>query len=485
MLERVRVRFAPSPTGDPHVGNIRSAIFTWLFARGNSGTFIVRIEDTDQSRTVPGAVEQLLDSLRWLGLDWDEGPEVGGGYGPYVQSQRLDRYRKVVDDLLERGNAYRCDCTPQRLTEVRELQRHQKLPIGYDGRCRNLTEAERESRDGSGTGSVVRFVMPEGTTTLTDLVRGEVSFENQLIDDFVIMKSDGFPTYHLANVVDDHAMEISHVLRAEEWLSSAPRHLEIYEVLGWQPPLFAHLPIILAPDRSKLSKRHGATSVLEYREMGYVPEAMVNFLALLGWSLDDKTEVLSPRELVKSFSLERVSKAGAVFSTDKLDWLNGHYIREMAHGDLTDALLEHWRRYPPEEVPELPERGYLLRIVPLIQERLKTLKDAAPLVSFFFQAKVDYEAEDLVQKGMDTEGTRRALREAAGALEGLGAFDSESIEGVLRPLAAELGLKVGQLLGALRIAVTGQRVAPPLFETMDVLGRERSLTAISEAAEQL
>ena len=486
MSERVRVRFAPSPTGEPHVGNIRSAIFTWLFARGNSGTFIVRIEDTDQSRTVPGAVEQLLDSLRWLGLDWDEGPEVGGGYGPYVQSQRLDRYRKVVDDLLKSGNAYRCDCTPQRLAEVREAQRQQKRSLGYDGRCRNLTEAERESQERSGAGSVVRFAMPvEGVTTVTDLVRGEVSFENQLIDDFVMMKSDGFPTYHLANVVDDHAMEISHVLRSEEWLPSVPRHLKIYEALGWQPPLFAHLPIILAPDRSKLSKRHGATSVLEYREMGYVPEAMVNFLALLGWSLDDKTEVLSPRELVESFSLERVSKAGAVFSTDKLDWLNGHYIRDMAQDELADALLEYWRLYPSEEVPELPERGYLLRIVPLIQERLKTLKDAAPLVSFFFRAKVDYQTQDLVQKGMDAEGTGRALREAAAALERLGAFDSESIEGVLRPLASELGLKVGQLLGALRIAVTGQRVAPPLFETMEVLGRERSLTAISEAAEQL
>ena len=485
MSERVRVRFAPSPTGEPHVGNIRSAIFTWLFARGNDGTFIVRIEDTDQSRTVAGAVEQLLDSLRWLGLDWDEGPDVGGAYGPYVQSQRLDRYRGVVDQLLESRNAYRCNCTPQRLAEVREVQRQQKLPIGYDGRCRNLTEAERESREGSGAGSVVRFAMPEGTTTVTDLVRGEVSFENQLIDDFVIMKSDGFPTYHLANVVDDHAMEISHVLRAEEWLSSAPRHLEIYEVLGWQPPLFAHLPIILAPDRSKLSKRHGATSVLEYREMGYVPKAMVNFLALLGWSLDDKTEVLSPAELVKSFSLERVSKAGAVFSTDKLDWLNGHYIRAMADDELADALLEYWRHYPPEEVPELPEKDYLLRTVPLIQERLKTLKDAAPLASFFFRAEVSYEARDLVQKGMDTEGARQTLRQAAAALEGLGSFDSESIEGVLRPLAAELGLKTGQLLGALRIAVTGQRVAPPLFETLEVLGRKRSLTAIREAAGKL
>ena len=486
MTDRVRVRYAPSPTGEPHVGNVRTAIFNWLYARRHDGSFIVRIEDTDQTRKVEGATEELLEALRWLGLQWDEGPEAGGDYGPYFQSQRLDLYRGAADNLLESGNAYRCYCSAERLAEMRVEQIKLKQTPGYDRLCRYLSDGERESRERSGGPSAVRFSMPlAGTTKLDDLIRGHVSFENSLIDDFVILKTDGFPTYHLANVVDDDAMKISHVLRGEGWLSSTPRHVLIYEALGWEPPLFAHLPDILAPDRSKLSKRHGAASILEYRRLGFLPETMVNFLALLGWSFDDKTEILSIQQLIDHFSLERVSRSGAIFSADKLNWMNGHYIRHAAHDELADALLEFWTLYPPQEIPDLPDRAYLLRIVPLVQERLKTLTDAATLVQFFFKPTVEYEAGELVQKGMDTEGTAVALQRSLAALGVLEEFDAPSIEGVLRPLADDLGIKTGQLLGSLRIATTGQKVAPPLFETMEVLGRERSLAAIKEAVERL
>ncbi len=474
MDNHVRVRLAPSPTGSPHVGMVRTAIYNWLFARGRGGTFIVRIEDTDRGRLVEGSVDEMLESLRWLGIEWDEGPDVGGPNAPYHQSERLGDYHRAAEMLIERGAAYRGDCPPERVEAVR------KEGGGYD---RKRLDA-RETGD-SGP-AVVRFAMPtEGTTVLDDLIRGEVAFENGLVDDFVILKSDGFPTYHLASVVDDRSMGISHVFRGEEWLSSVPRHLKLYEALGWAPPLFAHLPQILAPDRSKLSKRHGAVSVREYREMGYLPGAMVNFLALLGWSLDDRTEVMSVDELTRAFSLERVSRSGAMFDAKKLEWMNGHYIRQTPPGDLADALLDYWRAFPAKGIAPPPEREQVVRIVPLVRERLKTLRDAAPLIGFFFQDGVEYEAAELVQRKMDAAGTKVALSRAHDALAGLDSFDEESIESALRELAGELDLKVGQLLGSIRVATTGLKVAPPLFGTLEILGRERSLAAIIEAAGRL
>ena len=487
MTQKVRVRYPPSPTGEPHVGNIRTAIFNWLFARHHGGSFVIRIEDTDQARKVEGAVEGQLEALRWVGVDWDEGPDIGGEYGPYTQSERLSLYSDAAGDLIERGAAYRCYCSTDRLAEVRKERAKSKAPGGgYDRHCRDLTDDERRENERTGTTPVVRFRMPlDGTTGVTDLVRGDVSFENRLVDDFVMLKSDGFPTYHLANVVDDHLMEISHVMRAEEWLSSTPRHVQLYRALGWEPPAFAHLPIILAPDRSKLSKRHGATSLLEYRDKGYLPQAMVNFLTLLGWSLDDKTELFTSGELVEHFGIDRVGKAGAIFSTDKLDWMNGVYLREMGTEDLADALLDYWSRVPPAEIPDLPDKGYLSKVVPLMQERIKTLADAAPLVAFFFRDEIEYERDELVQKGMDADGTREGLTAALDGLSELDSFGAESIEGVLRPLAEELGVKTGQLFGSLRVATSGQRVAPPLFETMEVLGRERTLASIEKALASL
>ncbi|MBI2935946.1 MAG: glutamate--tRNA ligase, partial [Chloroflexi bacterium] len=418
--EAVRVRYAPSPTGEPHLGNLRTALFNWFFARRHSGTFIVRIEDTDQERYVSGAVEATLESLRWLGLDWDEGPLLGGGakqsggpYGPYFQSQRLPIYHQMAQQLREKGHAYRCFCSPARLEAVRRAQQQQGLPPGYDRHCRDLPEEEQQ-----GVPSVVRCRVPlEGSISLHDLIHGEVTWENRLLDDFVLLKSDGFPTYHLANVVDDNLMRITHVMRAEEWLPSAPRHLLLYNAFGWQPPLFAHMPMILGMDRAKLSKRHGATSVLAYRDAGYLPDALVNFLALLGWSLDDRTEVIPRSELVRHFSIERINKAGAIFNADKLTWMNGVYIRALSIQELADRLLPFLEAPAekgglPGDVPRPLDRAYLLRIVPLVQERLKTLAEGAELTRFFFQADVRYDHTLLVQKGMDQQGTLQALRTA-------------------------------------------------------------------------
>ena len=481
-MSDVRVRFPPSPTGEPHVGNIRTAIFNWLFARRHGGAFVIRIEDTDQARKVEGATEQLLDALRWLGLDWDEGPEAGGPYGPYYQSQRLDIYSREARRLVESGRAYRCYCSQERLAVAREERARRKEPPGYDRRCRDLTGGERRDLDASGTTPVVRFKMPlEGVTEVDDLIRGKVTFQNRLADDFVMLKSDGFPTYHLANVTDDHLMKISHVMRGEEWLSSTPRHVQLYAALGWEPPRFAHLPLILASDRSKLSKRHGATSLLECRALGLLPETLFNFLTMLGWSLDDRTEILTVDEMIEGFSIERVSKAGAVFDYDKLSWMNGVYIRRMGPEALADALLDYWRLYPPPEIPDMPDRDRLAAVAAVVQERLKTLADAAPLIPFFFNPDFEYEPDELVQRKMDEAGTRRALEASLETIQGLESPDAATLEGAMRPLADDLGIKVGQLLGTLRVATTGLRVSPPLFESMEVLGKERIVRDIRRA----
>ena len=368
-MTKVRTRFAPSPTGYPHVGNIRTALFAWLFARHNEGSFIIRIEDTDVARTVDGAVEAILNSLRWLGLDWDEGPGVGGNYGPYFQSQRLDKYHEVAQQLIAQGDGYYCYCSPQRLKEMRAEQARLKQPPGYDRRCRELSQQERSRKEAEGITPVVRFKTPlEGQTGFNDLIWGEVVFENNTLDDFIMLKSDGYPTYHLANVVDDHLMEISHIIRAEEWLSSVPRHVLMYQALGFEPPNFAHLPMLLGSDRSKLSKRHGAVSITEYSEQGYLPEAMVNFLALLGWSLDDKTEISSRQELIDNFSLGRVSRTAAIFNRDKLNWMNGVYIRSLTADEFFEAAEPYLMMDKAAGQAVVSSEEYLRNILPLVQE---------------------------------------------------------------------------------------------------------------------
>jgi glutamyl-tRNA synthetase len=486
MTKSVRTRFAPSPTGYPHVGNIRTALFAWLFARHNSGSFIVRIEDTDVARKVEGAVESILNSLRWLGLDWDEGPEVGGKYGPYFQSQRLEKYHEISQRLISQGDAYYCYCSPQRLKEMRAEQVKRKQPPGYDRNCRELSQDEQAKKQADGITPVVRFKTPlEGQTRFNDLIWGDVVFENNILDDFVLLKSDGYPTYHLANVVDDHLMDISHVIRAEEWLSSTPRHVLMYKALGFNPPQFAHLPMILGADRSKLSKRHGAVSITEYYEQGYLPEAMVNFLALLGWSLDDKTELMSCDELVQNFSLERVSRTAAIFNRDKLNWMNGIYIRSLTADNFFEAVEPYLITNRAAGEAVISNVEYVRNILPLVQERAKTLIEVVELAQFFFVNEIDCDVSLLIGKNMTQESTTEALKIAQQRLEQLKMFDTKSLEAMLRPLAVELGLKTGQLFGALRTAVTGRTAAPPLFQTMAVLGKERCLKRIEAALDRL
>ena len=492
----VRTRFAPSPTGMPHVGNIRTALFSWLFARHYEGTFILRIEDTDQTRKAEGSVQEILESLRWLGLDWDEGPEVGGPYGPYFQSERLHIYQPFARRLVESGHAYYCSCTPERLEAVRSAQMRQRLPPKYDRHCRDL-DLPPALPDRV---PVIRFKTPlEGKTRVTDLIRGEVTFDNSTLDDFILLKSDGFPTYHLANVVDDHVMDVSHVLRAEEWLPSTPRHVLLYQAFRWGPPQFAHLPLILGGDRSKLSKRQGAVSVLEYRELGYLPGALLNFLSLLGWALDDKTEIIRREDLIRYFSLEGLGKTSAIFNPEKLSWMNGVYIRNLPSDELARHARPFLDRDLPPEIPRPLDYNYLRRIMPLEQERFKTLKEVPPLTQFFFEEELTYDAEVLLGPirrkpqptpgGPESEPTRAALQQQvqqalAHTLEiikSVSPFEAPALEARVRALAQQLGLSTSQLFGLLRVAVTGRTAAPPLFQTMAVLGPDRCTKRLAKA----
>ena len=484
----VRVRYAPSPTGIPHVGNIRTALFNWLVARHAGGTFIVRIEDTDRARFDERALEAILESLRWLGLDWDEGPGVGGPYGPYVQSQRQEHYQRYARELIESGNAYECFCSSERLTELRKEQQQRKQPTGYDRRCRNLSDGAREEQRSKSGPPVVRFrTAREGQTSFHDMIRGEIQFDNATLDDFVLLKSDGFPTYHLAHLVDDHLMEISHVLRGDEMVASTPRHILMYRALGWEPPLFAHLPIIQGADRARLSKRHGAVSALEYRDQGYLPEAMLNFLGLLGWSLDDHTVLISRDQFIEHFEIERIGKNPAVFDLEKLTRMNGAYLRELPEERLTELIAERLERDLPTSAPRPIDQDTVRRLVPLVRERIKRLDEVAAMTEGFFTEELVYDTSDLLPKRLknDAAGAQDALRAAKASVEALAAWEHEALEAALRSLAEEWGMKAGDLFMLLRVAVTGRPISPPLFESMEVLGRERCLRRIDEAAERL
>ena len=487
----VRVRFAPSPTGYLHVGGARTALYNWLLARHYGGKFILRIEDTDRKRYVEGSLADIMESLRWLGLEWDEGPEVGGPYGPYFQSQRLELYRTHVEQLVKEGHAYRCYCSPERLEKLRaEQQARGEVVRGYDRHCRYLTSRQVAEYEAQGIVPVIRLAVPlEGETSFHDVIYGDITVENSTLDDLVLLKSDGYPTYHLANVVDDHLMEITHIMRGDEWLPSVPKHILLYRAFGWEPPIFAHLPLILDPSgKGKMKKRKTVdqqgreypVQVREFRAAGYLPEAMCNYLALLGWSYDDKTELFTRDELIRYFDLDRVKPSPATFSYDKLEWMNGVYIRQLDPDDLARRLM-----------PFLQQAGLqadldtVRRLVPLIQERLKTLADAAAWVDFVFQDSVTPNLDELIPKKMTAEDTIQALRAARATLADLPSFDGASIETALRALADRLGLKAGVLFTPIRIAVTGKRVAPPLFGTLAVLGRERVLKRIDAALQLL
>ncbi|MBX6341483.1 MAG: glutamate--tRNA ligase [Thermomicrobiaceae bacterium] len=490
---RVRVRFAPSPTGDLHVGGARTALFNWLFARQHGGDFILRIEDTDQRRLVGQSIAGIIESLRWLGLDWDEGPEVGGPYGPYFQSQRLDLYREHAERLVREGHAYYCFCPPERLEQVRRDLQARGLPPGYDRFCRNLTPDEVEARLAQGETPVIRFKMPDtGTTTLHDVLRGDITYENRLLEDLVLLKSDGFPTYHLANVVDDHYMEISHIMRAEEWIPTAPLHLRLYQAFGWEPPVYAHMPLVLNPDgKGKLSKRHGATGVLEFKAKGYVPEALVNYLAITGWSYNETQEIFSLAELVEKFRLERVSPSPARFNFDKLNWMNQYYINHILSLDeVTRRCLPYLQEAglvsAAASDPASPEYAYVREVVALLKDRIKVLTEVVDLTRFFFtEGTEEYPADLLVPKKTDPAKVLEALDRTREILAEADFGDEAGMEARLRALADELGLKAGQLFMPIRVAVTGRTVSPGLFETLRVIGKERSLARLDAARDKL
>lgn len=488
----VRVRFAPSPTGSLHIGGLRTALFNWLFARHSGGKFILRIEDTDQKRYDPDALRSLTEALRWAGLDWDEGPEVGGDYGPYIQSERLEFYQRYAQQLVDEGKAYPCYCTPERLQQVNKEKEARKETPGYDRHCRHLSPDQIAENKAKGLKAVIRFKMPlDGQTIISDLVRGEVVFENVGQQDAVLLKSDGFPTYHLAHVVDDHLMEISHVMRAIEWLPSAPLHLQLWQAFGWKIPHYAHLPVMLNPNgKGKISKRNPPRDkagniipvmVHDYIKAGYLPEALDNFLANIGWSFGDEREVFTMAEAVERFDLTHINPANSAFPIEKLEWLNGIYIREMPVEELARRLRE-----PLERAGFEVNMDVLLKVTPLVQTRIKTLNDVVEMAGFFFREEfIPAPREQLIPKKMDAAKTRNALELVYTHLNTLENFDHDHMEAEMRALAEELGLKVGDLFSAIRSAVTGQVVSTPLFQSMEIIGKEESLRRIRLAIECL
>lgn len=481
----VRVRFAPSPTGPFHIGGARTALYNYLLSRQNDGQFIIRIEDTDRKRLVPGAEQEMLEALKWLGLSWDEGPDVAGPHAPYRQSERLEIYHEHAEQLVESGQAYYCFCTPERLAQVRKLQQKAKQPPRYDGLCRRLAPSEARARREAGESFVVRFKTPrQGETTGEDLLRGSITVKNESIDDYILMKSDGLPVYHLAAMVDDHLMQVTHVLRSAEWLPTFPLHVMIYEAFGWQQPEWLHLSVFLNPSgKGKMSKRHQSSAAiytLEFREQGYLQEAMLNWLALMGWSYDDHTEFFELEDLVQKFSIEKLNPSPAAVNFSKLDHFNGLHIRSLTADDLTQRLIPFFRKEGLQV-----EAADLEPIVPLIQERIRTLDEAVRMAGFFFREAIEPNPEELIGKQLTASESAAAARAALQVIEQIEVLEVEPLEAKLRQLAEQLQLKVGQLFGILRVAVTGQRVSPPLIESMQLLGKELVTDRIAVAIEML
>jgi nondiscriminating glutamyl-tRNA synthetase len=489
---KVRTRFAPSPTGFLHLGNLRGALYNYLFAKHNGGDFLLRIEDTDQTRFVPGAISNIIETLKWAGMDYDEGPILNGdvmadkgGDGPYLQSRRLDIYRKHADELVAKGHAYPCFCTAERLEQMRHEQTLRKEPPMYDGRCRNLSPEEIAKNRGQKIPEVIRLKMPtDGKTTFTDLIRGEIEFENKLLDDQVIMKSDGFPTYHLAAVVDDHLMKITHVIRGEEWLPSTPKHLTLFSFFGWQPPQYAHLPLFLKPGGGKLSKRDMASSAYDYIEMGYLKEALLNFIALLGWHPVGEREKVTMEEMIAEFDLARVNKAGAVFTTEKLDWLNGQYIREMPVEKLAELCRPFLQKagYISEGYPEKK----LIEAVVLERSRIKKLSDLPSAISFIFEP-VPPAKEKLCWKKQDPSDAAAKLEALAAMIDGLSEadFTAAGLEAKIKEWIAASGGSTGEILWPMRVALSGREASPGPFEIAAALGKTETSTRLSCAIKTL
>ncbi len=482
MGSEVRVRFAPSPTGYLHVGGARTALFNFLFARRHGGKFILRIEDTDRNRFQQGALEEIYQSLMWLGLKWDEGPEVGGEFGPYVQSERTELYRTHAQQLVQSGHAYYCFCTPERLAKVREEREAAKMPTGYDRHCRNLEQADIKSLLDQGKPYVIRLKVPDKETiSFEDAIRGDISYKSNVLDDLVLMKADGFPTYHLASVVDDHSMRISHVLRGDEWIASTPRHLLIYRAFGWQAPGFAHLPVILSPGGGKLSKRKGAASVMDYKQNGYLPEALFNFLALLGWNPGDDREKMTLREMIEAFSLEKISPKGSVFDEKKLDWMNGLYMQDRPVESIIDDVLLLWKQKGFIDQNSDKDDPYLKSVVALMKDRSKRINELAENSSYFFTDPKSYD-EKAAGKHFFKGGAVSVLRGLIEKLGGVKKFDEQTLEQVYREYAESNEISTGKLIHPTRLAVSGVSFGPGLYEMLALIGKERVLSRMESAA---
>jgi glutamyl-tRNA synthetase len=457
-----------------HIGNVRTALYSWLLAKRTGGKFILRLEDTDRERYSVEAEEGIKAALRWMGLTWDEGPEVGGPHAPYIQSERLPMYQEAADRLIAQGNAYRCYCTKERLDDMRAAQQAAKLPPGYDRTCRNLTPEQRAANEALGLKSVVRFAMPlEGSVTFEDAVRGEITFDSALLDDFVLLKSDGYPTYQLAAPFDDLEMEITHIIRGEEWISSATKNILVSRALGKEPPVYAHLPLILGPDKKKLSKRNGDAALSDFQAAGYMPEVLLNFLALLGWSEGTDQEIYSLEELSQKFSLDGITRHPAIFDSSKLDWMSGLAIRQMPLAELADRCIPFLQGagLVPEPIPA-DQRPYVEAVLALEQERLKKLGEAPALTEFFFRDELNWEEKAL--KRVQAEGASEILADVADALDAAPEWTLESIEAAVRAVVDRRGVKAGEVIHPVRAAVTGRTVGPGLFDAIAVLGRDRT-----------
>ncbi len=503
---QIKVRYAPSPTGFQHIGGVRTALFNYLFARSKGGKFVLRIEDTDRTRYGEEYEQNLYDTLEWLGLEWDEGGTKGGPCAPYVQSQRFDLYRKYAEELVEKGFAYYCFCDSERLDRIRKIQTMNKMPPGYDRACRSLTAEEIKAKLEAGIPHVIRLKVPlEGSTKFKDVLLGDIEWKNEDINpDQILLKSDGFPTYHLANIVDDHLMGITHVMRAQEWLPSTPMHVIMYKAFGWEPPQFCHLPMVMGNDGQKLSKRHGATSCNEFRNKGYLKEAVINYVAMLGCSYEDGRDMYSLPELEKLFSMEHLNKSPAVFDYKKLEWFNGQYIREKTDEELFELTWPYvansgiFGTIDPEKQkaagckfenetylkPTAEQKDILMKVMPLVKERLHFLNEIAGMVRFLFEEPAIPPQEEIIPKKLDAETTKKALLKACEVMPKIKDLDEHSAGELFRAEAEAMGIKLGDFMMPIRMAVTGSRISPPLVGSIQILGIPQAAARIEKTIKE-
>jgi len=484
-MKNVRVRIAPSPTGYLHLGLARTALFNWLFARQNHGTFIFRIDDTDVERSTEESLKQILDSFRWVGIDWDEGIEVGGDYGPYVQSQRIDIYREYAQKMIENGSAYYCYCTQEELEKERRKSQEEHKPYVYSGKCRSLSAEERKAYESEGRKPSIRMKAEDKLVVVNDIVKGPVEFRTGLLGDFIIIRPSGMPMYNFASAIDDMLMNISHIIRADEHLSNTPKQILIYEAFNCPLPEFAHVPLVLGSKGEKLSKRHGATSIEEYRKMGYLPEAMLNYLVRLGWSYDDEKEIFSIDELIESFSLDRVGRSGGIFDQQKLMWINGEYILKMDIESRTKAVIPFLREkgFVGDEI-SADKYEWIKEIVNAVGDRLKLLSQITDYAGFFFVDKVEYD-ENAVKQNLLKDKIPAILENLRTKLQNIDTFDQTSIENAIRASGEELGINPGKQIQPLRVALTGKSVGPGIFETIMLLGRDKVIQRLGAALDML